>query len=366
MKGYLRFKCIILLIFNTFICLNANAQKESADVKYDEDMYDFGNIIMENGPVTHKFYFTNIGLKPLKVIRAEASCGCTAADFTKDSIMPGKKGYVKVTFDPKGKLGENSKYVTVITNTDPAIFNLIIKSNVVPKNNRTRLYKYYYGNVVVINNNINLKKTHPLDTTVFEIPMYNNGNKIISVKKINKANNIMIGPYIKEFGPDEELVLRCAYTPIKPTYYGPQRHEIRLFTDDDSMPIKSFYIESEVFDNPKNFTKKELKRSPKGIWNKKEVDFGNVYDTSKLTAEFVLKNKGKDPLIIRRIIKPCECIHVTSQRDTLMKNESTVIKITYTPEFYVGVDERFIRIITNEILKQEEILTLKSYVVPAR
>lgn len=357
------FLTILVLCQCTFFSL---AQRKGADIKFDEDFYNFGNIIMENGKVTHVFNFTNNGDRPLIIQSAQPSCGCTAADYTRDSIAPGKRGFIRVSFDPKGKPGENSKFVTVISNSDPAVFNLIIKANVFLKNDRLKQYKYNYGNLVIINNIIPIRNTHPMDTTVFDIPMYNNGTKPIHIKKTYKGSNIIISPYINEIKPDEELVLRCAYTPKSPIFYGPQKQEIRFFTDDDSMAVKSFYIESDVFDNPKNFTKKQLRRSPKVVLNKYLHNFGDVYDTAKLTATFTVTNKGKDTLFIRRIVKPCDCITATSNKEFVLKNQQATITITYNPEFYVGVDERFIRLITNDIRHQDITLTLRAYVSPAR
>ena len=71
----------------------------NADIKFDKTTHDFGKF-SENSPVVScTFPFTNIGDAPLVIHQAVASCGCTVPEYTKEPIMPGKKGTIKVTYN---------------------------------------------------------------------------------------------------------------------------------------------------------------------------------------------------------------------------------------------------------------------------
>ena len=75
----------------------------NADIKFDKTTHDFGKF-SENSPVVScTFTFTNIGDAPLVIHQAVASCGCTVPEYTKEPIMPGKKGTIKVTYNGTGK-----------------------------------------------------------------------------------------------------------------------------------------------------------------------------------------------------------------------------------------------------------------------
>ncbi len=77
--------------------------------------HNFGTI--EQGtPVTHEFTFTNNGDELLYVTQIKTSCGCTAADYSKDGIAPGEEGFVKVKYNAS-KAGNFQKTVQVIGNT---------------------------------------------------------------------------------------------------------------------------------------------------------------------------------------------------------------------------------------------------------
>lgn len=76
--------------------------------------HDFGKIKLE-AIVTFTFEFTNTGKVPVTITKASPSCSCTVPDFSKEPVLPGKKGIVKATFNAH-KPGLIEKTITV--NTD--------------------------------------------------------------------------------------------------------------------------------------------------------------------------------------------------------------------------------------------------------
>ena len=80
----------------------ASAQSQ-AEIKFDKTTHDFGTF-SENSPVVScTFTFSNVGNAPLVIHQAVASCGCTVPDYTKEPILPGQKGTLKVTYNGTGK-----------------------------------------------------------------------------------------------------------------------------------------------------------------------------------------------------------------------------------------------------------------------
>ena len=63
-----------------------------------------------------EFEFTNTGNKPLIIIEAVASCGCTSPEYPKRPIAPGKSGVITVYYNPIGRPGGFKKDVKVRTN----------------------------------------------------------------------------------------------------------------------------------------------------------------------------------------------------------------------------------------------------------
>lgn len=112
------------------LAIPASARKE-ARIDFNETVYDFGQVSVKKGKVSHEFTFTNAGDKNLVITNARADCGCTRPEYNDSPVAPGKSGSVKVTFVPNGK-GHFSKKVTVTTNGTPRKARLIIKGEMVP------------------------------------------------------------------------------------------------------------------------------------------------------------------------------------------------------------------------------------------
>lgn len=104
--------------------------KDNAKIDFNESVYDFGQISLKKGKVSHEFTFTNAGEKNLVITDARADCGCTRPKYSDAPVAPGKKGTVKVTFAPAAK-GFFSKKVTITTNGSPRKTRLLIKGEVV-------------------------------------------------------------------------------------------------------------------------------------------------------------------------------------------------------------------------------------------
>lgn len=101
-------------------------------ISFNKKEHDFGEI-KEGSKVETVFIFTNTGEADLIITNAQASCGCTVPEFTKEPIKPGKSGKMKVSFDSTGKPGMQQKSVNITCNTQQGSDVLTIKANVLPK-----------------------------------------------------------------------------------------------------------------------------------------------------------------------------------------------------------------------------------------
>ncbi|GHT35820.1 hypothetical protein FACS189434_14040 [Bacteroidia bacterium] len=108
---------------------------QGAGIVFVEQTHDFGKIQEANGAATTVFEFTNNGSEPLILSEVRASCGCTTPDWTKEPIASGAKGYVKATYNAKGRPGQFTKSITVKSNAagESATVVLTIKGEVIPE-----------------------------------------------------------------------------------------------------------------------------------------------------------------------------------------------------------------------------------------
>lgn len=120
----------IFLLLMMLVSLVAYAQQEQPEIKFDKTVHNFGTFSEKTPVQTAVFAFTNIGKTPLIINQAIASCGCTIPSYTKEPIMPGEKGTVKVTYNGKGKFpGHFKKSITIRTNGKVEMVRLYIEGD---------------------------------------------------------------------------------------------------------------------------------------------------------------------------------------------------------------------------------------------
>lgn len=101
-------------------------------IEFETTTFDFGTI-KEGDVVEHVFKFMNTGKTDLVITNAQASCGCTVPNWTKEPIKKGESGEVKIQFNSAGKSGLQQKTVTLSSNTEAGNEIINFKANITPK-----------------------------------------------------------------------------------------------------------------------------------------------------------------------------------------------------------------------------------------
>ncbi|RRA95729.1 DUF1573 domain-containing protein [Paenimyroides viscosum] len=100
-------------------------------ISWKAETIDVGQI-PQGTPKTIPFEFKNTTSKPVLITAVRAACGCTATDYSKESIAPGKTGYVNAIYNAAG-VGAFTKTVTVTTSDSDSSKQLTFKGTVVAK-----------------------------------------------------------------------------------------------------------------------------------------------------------------------------------------------------------------------------------------
>ncbi len=83
-------------------------------ISFNEMTHDYGTIA-KGADGNCEFQFTNTGNEPLILSNVRASCGCTTPSWSKEHIMPGQTGTIKVRYNTNNVGGFN-KSITVTSN----------------------------------------------------------------------------------------------------------------------------------------------------------------------------------------------------------------------------------------------------------
>jgi hypothetical protein len=107
----------------------ALALKDSTTVQIIDSAYNFGKVT-DGEKVEYSYRFKNTGTKPLVIVDASASCGCTVPQKPEKPILPGDIGFIKIVFDSKGRVGNAHKTITVTSNANPGFPPLVLTGDV--------------------------------------------------------------------------------------------------------------------------------------------------------------------------------------------------------------------------------------------
>jgi hypothetical protein len=320
-------------------------------LQFKEESFDFGQVIEKEGPVLHQFEFTNALNRPVKVLDVKPSCGCTTPGWTKESIMPGKTGFIQAQFDPKGRPGFFTKTLSVTTDAEGGAIVLQIKGNVISEG------KDYSGDFTMVSGNwklkpgaLNLGKIYLKDEFVTrEIEVMNAGSKPISyLNKVDAPSFIKVTTDPVTLAPGARGIVKLAYNGKLKGQYGFQSDRIVLHTDDVESPLKMLTVFATLEDFFPSLEPTEKAKAPRLKWAATTLDFGRVKQNQSLVREVNVTNVGKSVLELRSVQGNCECVKATADKTSLKPGESASVKITFNPEDRKGTQQKAITIYSND------------------
>lgn len=107
-----------------FSVMSAEQVAGAPILSVNDPEFKFGKI-KQGEKVEHVYVLTNSGKSDLHIRKVKASCGCTAVQPEKNVIAPGESVNIKIVFNSAGKVGNQNKTVTIITN-DPRKSKMIL------------------------------------------------------------------------------------------------------------------------------------------------------------------------------------------------------------------------------------------------
>ncbi|MBD5284995.1 MAG: DUF1573 domain-containing protein [Bacteroides sp.] len=94
-------------------------------------------------------------------------------------------------------------------------------------------------------------------------------------------------------------------------------------------------------------------------------DFGNVKENGGIVShEFVVKNTGKAPLIIKSARASCGCTVPEIPKEPIMPGKTAVVKVSYDPKGRPGEFEKSIQVKSNASSPRTT-LKIKGVVIPS-
>lgn len=146
-------KCFAVFILAIIIGSNHVCSQTVSNVLiFEEPVFDFGEILEQNGVVSHTFVFENKGKTPILINDVVSGCGCTNHEYSKEPIRPGQKGAITIGYNPYYRPGFFSKEIIIFSNNGKHISRIWIKGTVIPTIHPVENdYPYSFGSGLYLN-----------------------------------------------------------------------------------------------------------------------------------------------------------------------------------------------------------------------
>jgi hypothetical protein len=121
-----------LMSFSAIVPVKVIASKietTASTIVWKAETVDVGQI-PQGTPKAIVYEFKNTGKTAVVITNVQGSCGCTATDYTKEPILPGKTAKVTATYNAANK-GAFTKTVTVTTSAETTPKILTLKGTVI-------------------------------------------------------------------------------------------------------------------------------------------------------------------------------------------------------------------------------------------
>ena len=353
------FAAMTLRIFFAFVLSlwGSGIWAQELSVSIDEPIADFGIIIDNRGPVTHRFIFVNESTGPMVVDKVTTSCGCTSSNWSTDTISSGGEGFVEIEFDPNNRPGPFEKHAEVHFNGQPTTSKLVIRGFVKPASaSIEEEFPVRMGDLRVRSRHLDLgtitKKS--LFSKSFEV--YNQSEQILVFSDDMEGPNhitVTYEPYTLK--PKSTGKMWIHYDVSAKNDLGYFSEDITVFTYESADASKRFNISTTLLDLPAQVTPE----SPRIRFEQTEIDFGIKQQGDTVKVVFPVRNSGKSTLTLKKVFGNCNCIQVSANERQLAAGESADIAVRFTTNERLGNQEKTVTVFTDDPLMPVAILKLK-------
>lgn len=286
-----------------FVASSAASNAQITTLEWLSQTIDFGAFNEENGRVTAVLKAVNTGNEPLVVLDARANCGCTVPAYSPEPVAPGDTVSISVSYDPQGRPGRFSKKVYVDTNTEPSRSTLTIKGVVIgAPSSVSRRYPVEMGPVSFERPTALLGTAYKGHVKSVFMQGYNHSTRTLRPKVKCAVSWVDVATVQDSVGPGEQFSLNFFISPDRTPLYGVVADTVYIVPE-VANPAESFAMPVVVTleDDFSKITEEELARAPQAVYENSTIHLGKMEAGKEVTAEFFIQNKGKEPLIIRRV-----------------------------------------------------------------
>jgi len=353
----------LLFIVLSFFLMAHMASAQKPQIVFENLEHDFGTFKESDGIQVATFKYINQGTVPLVITNVRASCGCTVPQWTKEPVIPGGRGEIQVSYDPRNRPGAFNKTVMVSSNAQNSMLILRITGQVEEREKTlAELYPRQIGSLRVKTNHISFARMKENEVKTQELELVNDTEQPVNVgfRKVPEHLTVRVEPETIPAKGKGKLIV--TFNAKGTNNFGFTSQRIYLSLDGSNDYRSSIGVSATIEEDFSHLTEEQLANAPVADFSEKSFDFGEMKQGDKKEHTFTLTNGGKSDLIIRNIRASCGCTAVSPSMKVIPPGEAAPIKVTFDSRGKRGRQTNSITIITNDPKVPTNILRITSNV----
>jgi len=279
----------------------------------------------------------------------QASCGCTTPEWSKEPILPGKSGFINVSYNPEQRPGVFDKSITVSANVPKTIRVLTISGEVIPKVlSNEDLFPVDFGKLRLVTGELSFVKIKDNEIKTDTLHFYNPGTSPVTIKFKIIPPYIRIKTVPEVIAPKAKGHFLITFDANQKPSFGYVTNRIYLAFNGDDKFDNALKVSAIVEEDFSKFTPADLANAPRIDYSLRSFDFGEITEGKLVDCVFKLTNKGKKDLIIRSVSPSCTCTVAQPSSNVIKSGEKADLRVTFNSRGMVGRQNKTITVISND------------------
>ena len=257
----IRFTVLFIFLANLVIFIQPAVAQDTIPSRlvWTVNKVDLGTILEEQGEQLAIFEFTHSLDSGVWIERVWTDCGCTTADYSKDTISAGERGELKCSFDPSSAVWDFFRMVVVKGNLAGMQDTLFIEGKSIPYPTDPEVdYPFVRGQIGFRMEKINMGDVFTNEPSIRTVEIYNFSDSTLLKDSLN-----YFGPAHIQVHQLQDSIESKNRGLLEITYSGAEKNDLGFFEDPiqliwpDSLVVNADVI-ANIFEFFPNLSKDQL------------------------------------------------------------------------------------------------------------
>lgn len=277
----------------------------SEGLEIDKTVHNFGDIMLDSGPVSCAFTLKNTGSKPAVIYNVTTTCGCTDVEWTKEPIRPGKEGKISVTYsNDEGPYPFDKSLTVYLSDVKKPVILKLRGVSLEKAQPLEELYPVHYGALGVkeaINKCGNLeqegqKSEAVMVANISDSPIRVDFTEVSDFLKVSVSPNPIPARSTAEM---EFTVTADRGLWGKNFYWAVPVVDGNTYKNADGDSRIGFWAFTK--ENFSHISDSDKARGPRPMFKESTYSFGKIKKGETVHASFTFRNEGKTPFRVYRV-----------------------------------------------------------------